>query len=219
MPKNMIREKRTMTFFIDAAAEIIKQEGISNITIRKVADKAGYNSATIYNYFEKLDHLVLFASMKYLKDYVLALPEFLKGTNNAIDRFLKIWECFCFYSFKDPEIYHSIFFSSLDKDLEDYIIEYYRLFPEELGTTSNSTSAMLLKYNIYERGMTLVKECVNEGLIKKDDAEALNEMSTLIYEGILLKVLKGKINPDKALDKTMSYIKHVADSLVVSGTA
>lgn len=212
MAKNIVREKRTMTIFIDAAAKIIKGEGISNITIRKVADEAGYNSATIYNYFEKLDHLVLFASMKYLKDYALALPECLKDANNALDKFLKIWECFCFFSFKDPEIYYSIFFSSLDKNLEDYIIEYYKLFPEELGTQSNSTSTMLLKYNIYERGMTIVNECVKEGLINKDDAEALNEMCTLMYEGILLKVLKGKINSDEALEKTMKYINQVADS-------
>jgi AcrR family transcriptional regulator len=216
MAKNIVREKRTMTVFIDAAAEIIKEEGINNITIRKVADKAGYNSATIYNYFEKLDHLVLFASMKYLKAYALALPVCLKDANSALDKFLKIWECFCYFSFKDPEIYYSIFFSNLDKNLEDYIIEYYKMFPEELGAQSNSISSMLLKYNIYERGMTLVSECVNEGFVKKDDAEALNEMSTLMYEGILLKVLKGKISSDKALEKTMSYIKLIADSLAIT---
>jgi len=47
-----IKKRRVMTYFIEAANEIIKEEGINGITIRKVADKAGFNSATIYNYFE-----------------------------------------------------------------------------------------------------------------------------------------------------------------------
>ncbi len=81
--------------------------------------------------------------MKYLKAYALALLERLKNSNNALDKFFKIWECFCLFSFKDHEIYYSTFFSSLDRNLEDYIVEYYKLFPEELGTQSNSISAML----------------------------------------------------------------------------
>lgn len=40
-------------YFVDATAEIIEEEGVENVTIRKVADRAGYNSATIYNYFQK----------------------------------------------------------------------------------------------------------------------------------------------------------------------
>ncbi len=47
-----------MTYFIDATNEIIENEGIESVTIRKVANLAGYNSATIYNYFENLDHLI-----------------------------------------------------------------------------------------------------------------------------------------------------------------
>ena len=49
-----------MNKFIDAAFSIIETEGVENITIRKVAGIAGYNSSTIYNYFEDLDQLVLF---------------------------------------------------------------------------------------------------------------------------------------------------------------
>lgn len=202
-----------MTYFIDAADEIIKEEGIKKVTIRKVADKAGYNSATIYNYFENLDHLILFAAMRYIKDYSLALPEYLKGAKNALDRFLKVWECFCHFSFKNPEIYYAIFFANLDKDLEDYIIDYYKLFPEELGTGLDGISTMLLKHNIYERGMTTIKECVKEGFIKEEDAETLNEMGTLLYEGILSEVMRGKIEYDEAIEKTMKYIKITVDSL------
>lgn len=205
-----------MTYFIDAADEIIKEEGMSGVTIRKVADKAGFNSATIYNYFENLDHLIFFTSMRYIKDYALALPEYLKNTKNALDKFLTIWECFCNYSFKEPEIYHSIFFANLNNDLEDYITQYYEIFPDELIIQPNGVSTMLLKHDIYERGMTIVNECVDEGFIREEDAEALNEMATLIYEGILLRVLKGKISYHEAVEKTMKYIKITVNSLLLN---
>ena len=92
-----------MSYFIDAAKQILEEEGIEAVTARKVADIAGYNSATIYNYFENLDHLMFFASMKYLKDYVLDLPEFIKNATDPVDRYIKIWECFSAHSFKNPK--------------------------------------------------------------------------------------------------------------------
>jgi len=215
MIKKELQKKRIMTYFIEAADEIIKEEGISGVTIRKVADKAGYNSATLYNYFENLDHLLLFAAMRHIKDYASALPEYLKNSNDALDKFLTIWKCFCDYSFKDPEIYYAIFFANLDKDLEDYIVQYYKLFPDELGIQPDNVSTMLLKHNIYERGMTIVNECVDEGFIRKEDAEVLNEMTTLVYEGILLRILKGKISYDEAVKKTMKYIELIVNSLLI----
>lgn len=110
MDKKEFQKKRMMSYFIEAANQIIETEGIDAITIRKVSDIAGYNSATLYNYFENLDHLIFFASMKYLKEYVLRLPDYLKDSRDSIDRYFKIWECFCEHSFKKTEnILHNLF--------------------------------------------------------------------------------------------------------------
>ena len=43
------------------------------MTIRGIATEAGYNSATIYNYFNDLDQLIMFGSLCYLRDYVAAV--------------------------------------------------------------------------------------------------------------------------------------------------
>ena len=213
MVKRKIRRKRTMMYFIDAADEIIREEGIEKITIRKVADRAGYNSATLYNYFENLDHLIFLAAMRYIKDYALALPDYLKDTKNAMDTFVKIWECFCHFSYKSPEIYYALFFANLDKDLESYVADYYDIFPEELVDPSNEVSTMLLKHNIYQRGMAIVGKCVEEGFIRDEDSESLNEMATFIYEAILSKVIRGKMSHDEAVKKTIKYIKIIVNSL------
>ncbi len=62
---------------------------------------------------------------------------------------------------------------------------------------------MLLKHNIYERGMTIIEECVKEGFIKEEDVETLNEMATLLYEGMLSQVIRGKIEHDEAVEKKL----------------
>lgn len=52
-----------MSYFINATIELMEKEGIENLTIRKVAEQAKYNSATLYHYFSNLDELELFASV------------------------------------------------------------------------------------------------------------------------------------------------------------
>lgn len=46
-----------MCYFIEAARNIIETQGMDMISIRGVAEKAGFNSATLYNYFKDLGDL------------------------------------------------------------------------------------------------------------------------------------------------------------------
>ncbi|KNF07002.1 transcriptional regulator, TetR family [Gottschalkia purinilytica] len=215
MNKKEIQKRRMMHYFIDAAYKIIEEDGIESVTIRKVSDLAGYNSATLYNYFENIDHLIFLSAMRYIKDYTVSLSKYIKDANNALEKFLCIWECFCKYSFEKPEIYHAIFFAKLDKNLEDYVSQYYDLFPEDLGSSSEDLSAMLLKHNIYDRGMTILEECAKENFINEEDASAINEITLLIYEGILLRVIRKKITSEEAVMKTIKYIKKVVISYTI----
>lgn len=210
-----IYKNKVMNQFINAAVELIDENGIENVTIRGVAAKAGYNSATIYNYFENLDHLIFFAAMKSIKDYALALNEYLVNTKNSMDRFLKVWECFCKYAYKKPEIYNAIFFANLSKDMEHYITEYYSLYPEELGLHDKTINTMLLKANINDRNMTTVMDCVDEGFIDTENADKLNDMTLLLFEGMLKRVLRGTVNCEDAIVNTMDYIKITVQSFLI----
>ncbi|WIF94043.1 TetR/AcrR family transcriptional regulator [Caminicella sporogenes] len=217
MNKKEIQRKRMMGYFIEAANQIIENEGIDFVTIRKVADIAGYNSATLYNYFKDLEHLLFFSSMKYLKDYALNLPNYINGAKNALDKFLRIWKCFCYNSFKKPKIYYKIFFDKYSNTLNDAVKEYYSIFPEELGNQPQELLTMLLEKNIYMRDMALLEACAEEGFFKKEDLPIINEMILLIYQGMLLRVLNNQINCtiDEAVEKTLKYIKQTLKSFEV----
>lgn len=58
MTKNKIQEERMKNYFIQAANEILRSEGLKDISVRNIAKKAGYSYATLYNYFKDVKDLV-----------------------------------------------------------------------------------------------------------------------------------------------------------------
>lgn len=209
------KRKKVMNRFITAAVDLIDTAGIENVTIRNVALKTRYNSATLYNYFENLDHLIFFAAMRYVRDYSLSLDEYLKNTANGMDRFLRVWECFCNYSFLQPEVYRAIFFPQLSQDFEHYISQYYSIFPEDLGVHHQTVTSMLKKGNIYDRNLEAILDCVQEGYISVEDANDLNDMTVLLYEGILLQRSRGKIDYETACNNAMRYIRSIVTPMLL----
>ena len=209
--KKTVQKRRMMGYFIDAAKQIIDNAGIEAVTAREVADIAGYNYATLYNYFDDLDHLIFYASLRYLKDYVEDIKNYVKGASSPVDRYLKVWECYCNHAFSKPKIYNAIFFEKYSTSLNHDIKEYYSIFPEELGDQEDDIKPMLLGQNIYERNLTLLQPCIKKGLVKEEHADSVNEMIILVYQGLLTRVVKGQVNysPEEATQKTLYYFSQI----------
>lgn len=214
MDKKEIQRRRKMIYFIEAAAQIIEEEGLEAVTIRKVADLAGYNSATLYNYFENLDHLKLYAALRFLKPYVEDLPHCLAGACDALDRYLRIWRCFCRHSFEQPHIYNAIFFANTRASVGKLLEEYFSLYPQELEEQPPEVLPMLLERNICARGKASMRAVVEEGFIAPEDVEDVNEMTMLIYQAMLSRVLNRDIDYsiEEAVERTLRYITKVAKS-------
>lgn len=215
MNNKEMQKKRVTSDFINACNKIIKEDGIENISLRKVADIAGYNSATMYNYFESLDHLVFFGAMKYLNKYTRSLNIYLKDTKNSMDRFLKVWDHFCSYAYNEPQIYNAIFFPNLNKDIGHYMKKYYEFFPEELNDNNITIQNMLVQSNIDERSMILLEDCIKENYIKYEDSIILNEMILIVFEGIFNRVLNKRMSYEEAMKNTMDYFKIVIKNFLI----
>ena len=69
----LIKKQRVMCYFIDAARELSESMPLDDITIRAVADKAGYNSASLYNYFTDIDQLRAFTAIDLMSECCLSL--------------------------------------------------------------------------------------------------------------------------------------------------
>lgn len=196
MKKKKQRE-RTTRIFIDSASQLIRNEGIEALTIRKVADIAAYNSATLYNYFDNLEHLKSLAALTFIEDYTNSLDECIKTCSNAYEINEVVWLNFYRHTFRRPKVFHSIFGKSVSKSHNSYINEFYTLYPELLNDVSEKVKGMLVEENLLDRTMYLLKECSKEGYFNEEDLEEIYELLFFIYQGMLNQILIGDVKFDE----------------------
>lgn len=211
------KEQRILTIkkCIVACENAMLEKGYLKASIRDVSKLAGINQATFYNYFENFDHLRFFASMRMIQDYSKDLKKYLSKAKTSLDYFLFIWDCFCDHAFEKPELYYFIFLADKKKSNSSLVEHYYKLFPEDMELDINQrTSTMLIRSNLTERALISTDGLVKDGLITKEQAVQLNDMTIVIFEGMLYRVLNNKISYDNARNITMSYICRTTKSFL-----
>lgn len=167
-----LKKKRVMIYFIEAAKKLIEEEGLRSLSIRRVAAEAGYNSATMYNYFDDMEYLILFASAGCLRDYVGLLEQNLKEDMTALARYREIYRCFNRVAFRQPEVFHNMFFGKHAGRLSEILQLYYEeLFPQELEGMDEKMREMLLLGTMQERDRVIMKDLVAQGFVNPDRAE------------------------------------------------
>lgn len=211
LTKKEIQKNRIMGYFIEATVKIIREEGIDHVTIRKVADLAGYNSATLYNYFQDLSHLIFFAGMTFLKKFTDDLPHYIAKGTNPLETYLLIWECFCKYSFQDPQIYYAIFSANLGGQPDELLKNYYKTFPMDIIDIPEEYLPMVLEGNLSERGRLALQKCVKEGFMLEESSLEVNEMAILTWQGMLTLLLNNRrsYTNEEAAKKAMNYIRQI----------
>jgi AcrR family transcriptional regulator len=209
--KKEIQVNRIIKYFIDATAEIIEKEGIENVTIRKIGDLAGYNSATIYSYFKEVSHLIFFAAMKFLKSYTNELSVYMAHGRNPLEKYVLAWECFCKHSFENPQLFNAIFIADLGEHPEELIKHYYSLYNMDLVDIPDEIKAFMFERNLSTRSRIMLEKASTEGLIKEENVDPINEMTIFIWQGIFTTLLNNRraYNNEESIKRTVSYIREV----------
>ena len=214
-----VKKKRVMMLFIEAAEKLLRKEGPAGLSIRKVAAEAGYNSATLYNYFQDLEHLTLFASVRYLREYVALLEKNLTEDMNAFQRYRMIYRCFNTCAFREPEIFHGMFFGRHSGLLGEMLQVYYeQLFPQELDGLSGQMKQMLRLGTMYERDSLMMKDLVAEGFVAPEKAERTMELMIAlhqhyIHEAMIRSAISGDFDTaahQEGFDAAFLYIMEAA---------
>lgn len=178
---------------IEITTNMLSEETLEDISIRKVAKEAGCTSGTIYLYFKNFNHLLLLACLKYLHDYVEEIKEIDIQFNNSAEEYIYIWEVFCKHAFKYPKIYYFIFFSTQefyqDEHLDEYyeIKEFYRIFLDKFEKFPVKYYKMILKLDLEKRNKILLEKLMNEKIISPSDVTSLNLNHIFIFKGYLEK--------------------------------
>lgn len=203
-----IQRARMWRYFLDAASELIIEKGLQHITIREIADRAGYTSSTVYNYFQDLSHLKFFAVMRFTQSYVQELPIYMEKGDNTIEKWLYSWECFCKHSFSEPNIYSLLYIENLGIKPEKMVQNYYEIYENDLIGLSNDVQDIVMHHSISKRSAMYIQAAEEEGFLLAEDIEYIADTTMLIWNGMITSLLnlRNKYSQEEAVWRTMDYI-------------
>lgn len=158
---------------IDKAFAIAKQEGLSNITIRKVAERLKSSVAPIYVNFESIDDLTqavvektLAISQEILAEQSSGHP--FKDIGLASLRFAKDYPVL----FRDLALNQSKYMQNNRQEMNSMLVEEMKNDRDLEGFTEEELLDILVKMEIFQTGLSLM---VSNGLVIEEKAIKLLE--------------------------------------------
>ncbi len=199
-----LKKKRIMNYFLDAAEKIAKQEGIENLSIRNVADEAGYNSATLYNYFDNFDQLTAFLVIRNMAGYLKESMEILENITEPFNNYLSLWEIYCDYSFENPSVF-TYAYSSSKSTMNNVQIQtktYFEIFDDDVHSVDN----VYFVQDYQEVNNLIRKRFVEAGLFSEENSKEVIEFGHFLYLGVLQDALTR--NERTASEYTAVFMKY-----------
>ena len=202
-----IKKQRVMRYFIDAAREIINEEGIEGVTIRNVAGRAGYNSASLYNYFENLDMLIAYTCIDLISGWLWDLMHILEGKGDELDKYIWGWKRFFEEAMKNPAIYAYVFSTGKSKDIFKHINGYMDVFADEFENKPKSFVEMCMKDSLRGQEEVMIEPCIRDGFFKQEDAEKVYDIAMILHNGLIWKAMQAESQKerDNLVDTSMRY--------------
>lgn len=182
MASNMKQE------LVQATYDIIKLEGVEGVKIRRVAQAVGCTSTVIYKHFEDVDHLIAFASVKFMENYIRDFQAIWSGDyDNMLDMNLRLWECFATYAFNDIDIFEPLFWGKYKERLGDMLFEHYQLDNTEMKGFDGLMVSVLFNEDLREREYMIERRAAATGYLNPDDIDLLSDMANCLFHGMLLE--------------------------------
>lgn len=105
MDKKEIQELRIKSYFIEAAKEILKGEGLRSVSVRNVADRAGYSYATLYNYFKDIKDLIFECVKDFQVECQIAVQKDSKKSEQGLTKIKSIAQAYMKFFIQYPGIF------------------------------------------------------------------------------------------------------------------
>jgi len=113
MQKKEIQEQRIKGYFIEATKEMLKGEGLKSISVRNIAERAGYSYTTLYNYFKDLNELIFLCVKDFQNECELSVLEEIKNTPRGTEKIKAITKAYIKYFVQYPGIFELFFIEKI----------------------------------------------------------------------------------------------------------
>jgi AcrR family transcriptional regulator len=203
----MTANKSTKKKYIEAAHQLMLEDGVGTVSARKVANRLGCAQSSIYKHFQGLDELFLYASIRYLKEYYINVNRIASQSLNALDMYRKTERCFAEFSFKYPVVFNNNLFGIYSDRAEHVMRDFFDMYQDEIPSIDVYTSSILTQGPFSDCNKKLLLGCIEEGSlnIPKDSLDIVNDTLVNLYKGFLKEMLDGTNAVDSA-QQTERYL-------------
>jgi AcrR family transcriptional regulator len=190
--KQSFKRKRIKMYFLEAAKEIIIKEGVENVSVRKVADIAGYSYATIYNYFVDLNELLWDVKGMMIKDIAEIIQKKMPESFDDIDSIKRLFRIYIAYYLENPNVFKFFYFNQLNEP-------------------NKKTEEVETELNFDEMWKETFKAFVLNGTLNEKDIEVISKIFIYTVHGMLTLFFSknGYMSEEsvhKDLDKMVEYL-------------
>lgn len=193
--------------FVEAAFEILRDEGLDGLSIRSVANRLGVTSAALYKHFSDIEHLTAVASVGFLREYIEDARVLSNLELYPLELNLQLWESLSYHAFQHAPIIEKLFFDSEHIGNTFQIVsEYYELFPFELVDMKDYMITMLTSGTMIERNAILLSQAMEAGILRSDRFEFLNNSDVYIFRGMLASFKDRNQPENQALRKSNEFM-------------
>lgn len=208
------QKRARMALFIDCTYELIEEIGYNEISIRRIADRAGYHNSSIYFYFSDLDQLLALASVRYFEEYSKSLASISSLYSGDADVFYPIWECFCKFAFERPHVYKLFFFGKYGENITALLNQYYAIFPEEKREYSAVVREMYFSNTFKDRCRAILLPLIHTPWARLSTAtvDLVNELSIAYFKSLLdEKCTDSALDNEELTTRFMQALHYLVD--------
>ncbi len=197
MDKKEIQEQRMRGYFIQATRELLKGEGLRSVSVRNIADRAGYSYATLYNYFKDVKDLIFECVREFQEECRLFVESETTEVPVGITRIRAILTGYIRYFVQYPGIFELFFLENISPiSHKQPTIDLIYTFPDRLCAAD---------WNF----------CIHGGMITGQEADIMKDQVRLVITGLLLFYLNRRRPADyrEFMDLATRQLDRILDNV------
>lgn len=168
MERKQIQEQRMKSYFIQATKDLLKGEGLRMVSVRNIADRAGYSYATLYNYFKDVKDLVFECVIDFQEECEELILTETKDSPQGLEKLKAITKSYIKYFVQYPGIFE-LFYTEKVTELQNkqQTVEMINTFLDKLTND---------EWNY----------CISKNLVSMDEAILKRDQLKYLVTGLLL---------------------------------
>lgn len=170
MKHKEMQEQRVRGYFMDAARELLKSEGLKSISVRSIAERAGYSYATLYSYFKDLNELIFLCVQDFYEECKSQVHQSAKKKEKGIKKLKATIRAYADFFIQYPGIFELF-------------------FTEKAGSAPKKEITLLIGHSLDNICEEDWQYCMSQGLLPADRIVLMKHQLRYAVLGLLLLYL------------------------------